>query len=114
MDVDRETLERAAEHWGVELEYTDTWGRKHVTSQETLAALLAALGIPAESGEQIEAATHQRLVAEWSNPIDPALVVRDDTDAITIRIPSERTGSSVKIEIRWENDDLEHHWVWLP
>src|SRR5262249_12144048 len=23
-------------------------------------------------------------------------------------------GASVKLEIQWENGDLEHHWFWLP
>src|SRR6185369_11987193 len=39
---------------------------------------------------------------------------REDSDAITLRIPSNRSGGSIKLEIGWENGDLEHHWFWLP
>ncbi|HEV8422960.1 MAG TPA: 4-alpha-glucanotransferase, partial [Chthoniobacterales bacterium] len=33
---------------------------------------------------------------------------------ITLRIPAQLTGGSIKLEIQWENGDLEHHWFWLP
>ena len=38
----------------------------------------------------------------------------EDSDAIPLRIPAERAGASVKLEFRWENGELEHHWFWLP
>jgi len=41
-------------------------------------------------------------------------VVREDAESIALRVPAERAGSSVKLEIRWENGDVEHHPFWLP
>ncbi len=41
-------------------------------------------------------------------------MVREDTESIPLRIPADRSGSSIKLEIRWEGGDLEHHWFWLP
>jgi 4-alpha-glucanotransferase len=83
--------------YGIEPEYIDTWGRKHVPSDETRRLIVAALG-----------------TAETAAPLDPAIVVREDAESFPLRVPAEGAGSSVKLEIRWENGDLEHYWFWLP
>ncbi len=41
-------------------------------------------------------------------------MVREGAESIPLRVPAERAGSSVKLEIRWEGGDVEHHWFWLP
>jgi len=111
---DRAVLERAAARWGVELEYTDTWGRVHTASDETLRGVLAALGVPATSDEELERAGQEQDRIRWSRAFPPAVVVFEDADAIELNIPATRAGASVKIEFRWENGELEHHWFWLP
>jgi 4-alpha-glucanotransferase len=40
--------------------------------------------------------------------------VREDADSISLRVPPGHSGASMKLEIRWEGGDLEHHWFWLP
>ena len=107
-------MERAAAGWGVELEYTDTWGRTHAASDETLRGALAALGIPLASDADLERAATERDLSRWSRAFDPTVVVFEDSDALPLRIPAERAGGSVKIEFRWENGEIEHHWFWLP
>jgi 4-alpha-glucanotransferase len=107
-------LERASTRWGVELSYTDTWGRVHTASEETLQGVLAALGVPAGSEEQLDAAAADRDLAHWSRAFDPAMVVYEDCDSIAVRIPASRAGASIKLEFRWENGEVEHHWFWLP
>ena len=107
-------MERAATRWGVELEYTDTWGRTHAATDETLRAVLVALGLPAESEQDLERASLERDLDRWSRAFDPTLVVFEDSDALPLRIPAERAGGSVKLEFRWENGEMEHHWFWLP
>jgi 4-alpha-glucanotransferase len=82
---------------GIEPEYTDTWGRKHVPPDETRRLILAALGVAGTAG-----------------PLDPTIVVREDAESIPLRVPEEHSGSSVKLEIRWENGDLEQHAFTLP
>jgi 4-alpha-glucanotransferase len=114
MAAHREALERAASRCGVECEYTDTWGRRHVASDQALEEILHALGVPAGSDEEIHAALERRDLAEWSRPVDPAVVVFEDSDNIALRVPMERSGESVKLEIGWENGEIQHHWFWLP
>ena len=41
--------------------------------------------------------------------------VREDAEIHSrLRIPADRSGASIKLEIRWEDGELEHHWFWLP
>ena len=114
MASNREALERAATRWGVELEYTDTWGRTHAASDETLRGALAALGLLTQSEQDLDISAQVRGFDHWSRAFDPAVVVFEDSDALPLRIPAERAGISVKIEFRWENGEIEHHWFWLP
>ena len=114
MASDREALERAAAGWGVELEYTDTWGRTHLASDETLRGALAALGVLTFSQQDLDISALTRDLDRWSRAFDHAVVVFEDSDALPLRIPAERAGGSVKLEFRWENGEIEHHWFWLP
>jgi hypothetical protein len=104
-------LARAAEIFGIEREYTDIWGRDHVTSEKVTLAILGSMGVQAD---HLERTLEDHALAEWSQPLNRTLVVREDTDAVRLRIPAEHAGRTVKLEIRWENGDLEHHWFWLP
>jgi 4-alpha-glucanotransferase len=90
--LDREVL---AAH-GIEPEYIDIWGRTHTTSDQTAQTIIRSLG-----------------ERPW-RAIDPALVVHEEADHIDVRIPADRAGTSIKLEIRWETGELEHHWFFLP
>ena len=114
MASDREALERAAAGWGVELEYTDTWGRTHVASDETLRGALAALGVLTLSHQDLYISSIARELDRWQRAFNPTVVVFEDSDAIPLRIRAEHAGASIKLEFRWENGDKEHHWFWLP
>src|SRR5258708_17759307 len=92
-------LARAAQAYGIELRYTDTWGRVHETSPEVLRALLTSLGFAAGSGEEIARGLAAREAAQWRQPIDPTLVVRDDLDHLRVHIPASRNGASLQVEI---------------
>lgn len=114
MDHYGELLARAAAAHGIEPSYVDIWGQHHSTTDEVNRAILDALGFPAGSVEEIERALDQRALDEWSRPTDATLVVRMDADSIRLRIPAERSGASIKLEIAWEGGEKEHHWFWLP
>jgi 4-alpha-glucanotransferase len=107
-------LERAAAACGIEPEYTDTWGRRHQTPEEVTRAILAALGFQGASPEEMERDLEAQASRERTQALDPTLVVRDDADSIRLRVPADRQGDSVKLEIEWENGDIEHRWHWLP
>ncbi|MEI9813231.1 MAG: 4-alpha-glucanotransferase [Acidobacteriota bacterium] len=94
----RVALESAAERRGIELEYTDTWGRTHRASDETLLAVLAALGPEPEGGSNLP----------------PTLVVYEDEPSLTLALPADQAAGTIKLELEWENGELEHHWFWMP
>jgi 4-alpha-glucanotransferase len=109
-----EALARAATEYGIEPEYVDIWGRTHPTSEEISRSILKHLGVPGGSGEEIEKFLEDRNLAAWTRAVEPTIVVRENADSIRLRIPAGRGGGSVKLEIRWEGGDVEHHWFWLP
>ena len=112
--MERPLLERAARECGIELEYHDTWGRRHEASEPALLATLAAWGLPVDSATSLSDALDRRSAEWWERPFPPTLVVAAGTDAVRLHVPFDRSGSSVKLEFQWENGDLEHHWFWLP
>lgn len=114
MGSDGRLLDRAAEAHGIELEYTDVFGHVHHAADEVTRALLEVLGVPAATDADIERAWDQERIAKASRVIDPVMVVREDAAAIELRIPSALSGVSIKLEIEWENGELEHHWHWVP
>lgn len=95
MVPEREALEAQAVQCGIELEYSDTWGRVHRAPDETLHAILSSFAQPADPGQQ-------------------TLVVFEDEPSLALPIPPERATGTVKLEIEWENGELEHHWFWMP
>src|SRR5258708_13628259 len=109
-----ELLARAAAAYGIEARYTDIWGKVHETSPEVMHAMLAAQGFHAGSAEEIECLLAAREAARWRAPLEPVYVVRDDADHIRLNIPAIRGGASVKLEIEWENSEVEHHWFRMP
>src|SRR3954468_608110 len=107
---DHELLARAAQHYGIELRYTDTWGREHEPSPEVLRALLASLGFSAGSAAEIERGLAAREASRWRQPIEPTLVIREDLDHLRVHSPASCNGASMKVEIEWENGEMQHHW----
>lgn len=109
---DQTLLVRAAQAFGIELCYYDTWGGAHNASPEVLRALLESLGFAAGSDEEIARGLAAREAGQWRRPIDPTLVIREDLDHLRVHIPATRNGASMKLEIEWENGELEHRWFW--
>jgi 4-alpha-glucanotransferase len=98
MPDNREALDRAAARLGIEPEYEDIWGRRHVPSEKALRLIISA----------------KPAAAEPVTALDPTLVVREDAESIPLRIPADRSRASIKLEIRWEGGDLHQHLFWLP
>ena len=90
-------LREQARAAGIELEYTDTWGRVHAASDEALTSVLQVLPRAAETG-----------------PFDPTIVVTEGQTSLRVRIPQEKPDATVKLEFNWEDGSKEHRWFWLP
>src|SRR2546427_12559046 len=70
-----EALDRAAETWGIQPDYWDIWGKHHITPPETKRAILASLGIRAETKEELDYALDRRFRDEWARVLPPWLVI---------------------------------------
>ena len=74
-DLPPRLAELAAAH-GVATDFWDWQGAYAAVSQDTVVAVLAALGIDASTPEAIEAALEQRRLARWRRMLPPCLVMR--------------------------------------
>lgn len=108
-------LDRAARLWGIEPGFTDTWGRRHVTTPEIQRAILAALGVAADTAADLDGAIEQRLASEWERLLPPVLVAGESewADGIPLSVPAELAGAAATVEIRWEDGASESHKVSL-
>jgi len=71
-----EVLERLAEGCGIALEYRDIWGAQRRASEGTLRAILAAMGVGAESDDHARNALSRLEQERERRAMAPVLVVR--------------------------------------
>lgn len=78
MNADAETVREGRRHLGeikgVELAYYDVRGRLHQLPEETLPVLLRALGVAAETPEEIEWEIRREAEKDWRRLTDPVIV----------------------------------------
>ena len=67
-------LDRLCELYGVLPVYSDIWGNTHHTSEPAKRALLGAMGIPAESEEEVGASLLAFEQHRWESPLRPVHV----------------------------------------
>ncbi len=110
-----EALDRAARLWGIEPEYTDTWGARHVTAPEIERAILAALGVPASTAEELDHAVEERLCREWDRMLPPVFVAGESewADGIPLSMPAALARETAAVTIRWEDGSSDRHRVAL-
>lgn len=110
-----ELLHRLCRDHGIDREYWDIWGRKHVVAEETLLRILASLGYRTESAAALEASARQRERAKAERALDPVLVlsVNEPRPEVKVRaVAGSRAelalyledGSARRWEVRFERD----------
>lgn len=75
-DVLDPALAALAEAAGVELSYTDIYGKTHYARRPAIVALLGALGLDAATPEQAEASLRSLEEERWGRRVPPVSVVR--------------------------------------
>jgi len=105
----QEALDRAAALWGIEPEYEDTWGRRHVTRPEVEQAILETLGVRTGSLEQLDQTAEERLWQEWSGLLPPVVVLGEEGRTLHLSLPWERTGCPVRLAVQLE-DGSQRGW----
>ncbi|MCS6953338.1 MAG: 4-alpha-glucanotransferase [Bryobacterales bacterium] len=106
--TEEEALTRAAAFFGVQLEYWDVRGVRHVAEPDVLRAILQAMGVDCSSRETLDAAVEGALWQEWSQLLPPVLVLDEAARELPLNVPQEAEHAA--ITIRWEGEGQEH-WV---
>ena len=97
-----QALERAAELWGIEPGYRDTWGQWHETPPAVKRAILKSLGVPGDTLEELDRAVEERLWSEWSALTPPVVVLGEQSRALALNVPAALAEGVATIEIRLE------------
>ncbi len=105
---DHELLDHLARSYGIAPEYYDNFGTCHVTSADTKRAILRAMGVRAETAEDLARETAALEAAGWQSVCDPVLVVVAGKGISTwsVRLPLAQAQDSA-VRIAWEVRDEE-------
>ena len=93
-----EGLDRLAAEAGILSGYHDIWGRHHRASNETLRALLAAMGLDARDETAVARTLAARETQAWRRPLPPVAVTRLGQAP---RIPLVVAGDAGDAHLRW-------------
>ena len=86
---------RLAQAYGISCDYNDWQGRHTVIGPDTIAGVLAALGVDASSPAAAEAALAEHDIAPWRRPLPPCLVTQQGSKAVaTVHTPSGSSGTA--------------------
>jgi (1->4)-alpha-D-glucan 1-alpha-D-glucosylmutase len=98
-------INQLCKRYGISLDYRDIWGKRHLVSEQTRRALLAAIGIQADNDRTARQALKYLENTEWRRYIPPVQVVWEDTAtlAIPINLPMERKTSRFRWVLEQEN-----------
>ncbi len=101
-------LDALAERAGVASEYYDIAGQRHITSNETKRAILAAMGMAAESKESLAESLREWDDGPWIRGCEPVLVLQEGGPASrwSLRLPVEEGGENA-LRVRWSVMDEE-------
>ena len=85
--------------------YIDAWGNPATVSQESKAAVLAAMGYDVENEDNLRKQVEEEEKALWESPLDPVIVVRENKDIpLTVRLPEAQGEEELAYTIKFEND----------
>lgn len=108
-------LARLAEAHQVATEFWDWRGRRVQASRGTLVAVLGALGVPASTGDEVDAALAETELAGWRRALPACLVVRQGgSPRFAVHVPhGAPVGVSVELEDGGGSRELgaEDRWV---
>jgi (1->4)-alpha-D-glucan 1-alpha-D-glucosylmutase len=84
--MSRASLERLCALCGIEAAYRDAWGHFREVPEATRLALLAAMGIHAESDADMERAAEERETSVWLRPLPSVHVARKGAGPLHLKL----------------------------
>lgn len=110
-----QALDQAAELWGIQQEYWDIWGKRHLTPSETKRAILESFGVRADSREAIDRAIDDRSRDEWSRLLPPCLVISENLrpKQAWINVPDRFEHAQACVDVRREDGTRDRYQLAL-
>ncbi len=104
-----------ASAYGVATEFWDQGGAHQVVSEETVVAVLAALGVDASSPASVAAAAEDRRMREWRRTLPPVFVARQGDPATTwVHLPhGDRARLWIELEDGGSRSDVTQVDRWV-
>ena len=84
-----EALRRAARVWGVQEEYWDVFGNRHIADAEIERSILRSMGFQPDSLASLNDAIGRRADLEWALLAPPTLVLSLSSGGVPINTPAE-------------------------
>jgi 4-alpha-glucanotransferase len=97
-----DALHKAAAEWGVEREYWDIFGNRHVASADIEVRILGSLGVDVSSQDTVEEARMRRF-QQRSAVLPNTSVVSESDKVVDISLPATLNGPRIHIEARLED-----------
>jgi len=104
----REALTRLARLHGIAPNYHDIWGTHHQVSDESLVALLGAIGVRADTPEAVDVALQEATHERWTHIVPPVLVLRAGAQPwrIACNVLVERLDAPVRWTLQLETGEV--------
>lgn len=102
-----DALDRLCRLCGIELEYTDIWGKRHRASKETKRALLVAMGVRVTDDASVDTALNDYENLAWRRPLAPVQVVTQTSapTTVSLTLPESDTELPFHWSLRLESGD---------
>jgi 4-alpha-glucanotransferase len=104
LETFEQLLDRAAAVYGIEPEFWDIWGRRHITGVRAKQALLAGMGIAAGNAEELARSLAEIARREWARLLPPSVVAGEsDYAELPLNVPAECLGERARVTVRRED-----------
>jgi len=108
---EEQLVDELAKLFGIDPEYYDIFGQRHIPSAETKRAILRAMGVHTATHDQMTRELAAVQEATWRQPCEPVLVQRVGTDGTwSFRISGEGKEDNA-VSIEWSIRDEAGHYV---
>ncbi len=96
-----ESLDKAAETWGIEREFYDIFGKRHTASPAIQEKILTALGLPAGSFETLEAERRRHFEQRAESLIPAVSVIQESDKSLILSVPDGQA-TPVRVTVKLE------------
>src|SRR4051794_28360368 len=106
-DSFQQLLDRAASCYGIDGGFWDIFGQHHTTSAQAKQAILRALGVGADSAEDLESGLARLSREEWQRVLPPVVVaVAGVAVEVPLQLPVDRLGVRAQFTVRHESGEV--------